>query len=500
MTTTTRAEELAQDLNRAGLRKISLKEKVAYGFGDFGNGFMFDLGQAYLLIFYTEVAGLDPLAAAGVFSFTKIFDAFMDPIAGTFIDSRKNVGARGRFRPVMMFSSIVLAILTVFTFISPPGTHGVKLFYAYASYMAWGLMYSFTNVPYGSLASVITQDSDQRAQLAAFRQAGSVGALWITGVIFMPIAIAVSGGAGKLSMVGYTSAAAACAAVGVIAFFICYRGTIEAVPVVRNPAEKINPMTFVRTVFTNRALLTLVLMTVFSISAYNIMPSMMTYFAKYNLKSITLVSYINLFGIGASIVAIFTIPFLVKHLGKRNTALLGFAIAIVSAYTNFFIPTNVYVFTTLYALTFVGVALPNGVTWAMVSDTIDYGHWRTGVRREGVTYSMFNFSRKLAQALAAALAGIGLERIGYHKGFDKDPSITPDKMDSILHGIKTLATLYPAVGLTLAALVLFALYPLTEDKLKTILREIHQREAEEIASGEVTTEDVDGILPPLDKA
>lgn len=59
-------------------------------------------------------------------------------------------------------------------------------------------------------------------------------------------------------------------------------------------------------------------------------------------------------------------------------------------------PTNLYVFTALYALTFIGVALPNGVTWAMVSDVIDYGDWRTGVRREGITYSMFNFSRELA--------------------------------------------------------------------------------------------------------
>lgn len=220
--------------------------------------------------------------------------------------------------------------------------------------------------------------------------------LLVTGVAFMPIVVAVSGGAGQLNMWGYAAAAAAMSVVGVLGFYACYRGTTEAVPVIRKPQEKITPATFAKTVFTNKALLTLILMTIFSISAYNIMPAMMAYFAQYDLANVQLLSVINFFSIGASIIAILCIPWLVKRLGKRNTALLGFAIAAVSAGINFLVPTNLYVFTVLYALTFIGVALPNGVTWAMVSDTIDYGDWRTGVRREGITYSMFNFSRKLA--------------------------------------------------------------------------------------------------------
>lgn len=80
---------------------------------------MFDLGQAYLTKFYTDIA-LIPAGMVGViFSITKIFDAFMDPLAGAFVDTRKNHGKQGRFRPVMMFSSIILAILTIITFTMP---------------------------------------------------------------------------------------------------------------------------------------------------------------------------------------------------------------------------------------------------------------------------------------------------------------------------------------------------------------------------------------------
>lgn len=485
---------LAKDLAQAGMRKLSVKEKLAYGLGDFGNGFMFDLGQAYLLFFYTQVAGITPLAAAGVFAFTKIFDAFMDPVAGTYVDSRKKIGGNGRFKPVMMYSSIALGVLTVVTFLTPNAGHDVNLVFAYVSYAAWGVLYSFTNVPYGSLASVITQDGEQRAQLAVYRQAGSVTALLITGVAFMPIVVAVSGGAGQLNMWGYAAAAAAMAVVGVLGFFACYRGTTEAVPVIRRPQERITPATFARTVFTNKALLTLVLMTIFSISAYNIMPAMMAYFAQYNLANVQLLSVINFFSIGASIIAILCIPWLVKRLGKRNTALLGFAIAAVASGLNFLLPTNIYLFTVLYALTFIGVALPNGVTWAMVSDVIDYGDWRTGVRREGITYSMFNFSRKLAQALAAAMAGVGLGLIGYVKDFDK--SMAPAQADAVKGGIKGLLTLYPSITLVLAALTLLLLYPLTEAKLTSMLSDMYARDAAEIETGDLpASAELEGLAP-----
>jgi len=91
------------------MNKLTLKEKISYGMGDFGNGFLF----------------------------TKIFDAFMDPIAGSTIDNRQKIGKNGRLRPVMFYSSIMLAIITIVTFLTPNVSPAGKLIYAYVSYMAW---------------------------------------------------------------------------------------------------------------------------------------------------------------------------------------------------------------------------------------------------------------------------------------------------------------------------------------------------------------------------
>ncbi|MBD1543049.1 MFS transporter [Arthrobacter sp. IA7] len=441
---------------------VSLKEKIAYGMGDLGNGFMFDLGQAYLLKFYTDVAGLPPAAAASVFVITKLFDAFMDPLAGTVIDGRRNVGRFGRFRGVMFYSSIALAVLTVFTFLTPGQSEGVNLVYAYVSYMAWGVLYSFTNIPYGSLASVMTQEPIERAKLASFRQAGSVTALLVTGVAFMPIVLAFGS-----DRVGYAVAAGTMAVVGVLCFFATFRYTREAVPVVRS-REKLTVRSFVTTIVTNRPLLVLVVMTIFSISAYNVKTSMIVYFTQYYLGDVRLLPYVNVISIGSSIIGILLIPVLTRLIGKKRTALCGFLLAIVADGLNFVLPTNPVLFTVLFSLSFIGVALPNGITWALVCDVIDFGHWRTGVRREGITYSMFNFSRKIAQSVAGGLAGFGLSAIGYVPNVAQAPEV--------LAGMKGLQTLYPCLALAAAAIVLGMLYPLTDKKVGELVLETHARE------------------------
>ena len=79
----------------------------------------------------------------------------------------------------------------------------------------------------------------------------------------------------------------------------------------------------------------------------------------------------------------------------------GFIVGTIANGLNFIIPTNFYSFIVLVTIGYVALAIPNGITWAFVSDAIDYGEWHTGIRKEGITYAAFNFSRKIAQSIAA---------------------------------------------------------------------------------------------------
>jgi GPH family glycoside/pentoside/hexuronide:cation symporter len=428
--------------------KLSWREKICYGFGDFGNGFMFDLGQAYLTKYWIDVCMIPAAAVAGIFAFTKIFDAFMDPIAGSAIDSRKNIGRRGKFRPVMMISSVILAILTVITFTMPEISMTGKILFAYGIYMAWGLVYSFTNIPYASLASVMTRDVEERSQMATTRQAGSIGAQLITGIAFVPVVLMFTS-----PHHGFFIASIVMAVIGVIGFGICYLNCHEHVPVKRNTQaeQKAKFSDYIKIVFTNKPLLCIILMTLF--------------FCQYNLGNMALQPIVNGIMMGCSVVGILLIPKLVKLFGKKRTAIGGLLIGCAADILNFVIPTNIYTFVVLVTIGYVALAIPNGVTWAFVSDVIDYSEWHNGIRKEGITYAAFNFSRKIAQAIAAVVSSGILVLTGYVANAVQN--------EITLTGIKAAMTLYPGVALGVAAIILYFFYGLTDDTFKKIAEDLN---------------------------
>ncbi|MDN4524174.1 MFS transporter [Fictibacillus fluitans] len=443
-------------------KRLSLKEKVSYGFGDFGNGFMFDLGQIYLLKFFTDVAGIPAALAGTIFLVSKLFAAITDPIVGSSIDYRKNIGSRGKFRPYLLIGSMVLALLTILIFLSPNLSTTGKLIYAYATYMLWGLGYSFVNIPYGSLGAAMTQNADDRTSIATFRQIGSLGALFITSVAVMPILVKFNN-----PKVGYPIVMGLFAVIGVIWFYVCYRNCKERVVVKEAPKEKLTFKSVIKTFVQNKPLLTLVLMTIFSISAYNIKSAMLVYFAQYNLGNVELMAYMNFIIIGSSFLGVVFLPKLVRIFGKKQTAMIGFGISVAADLINFLVPSNVYIFTILASIAFIGISIPNGITWALVSDIIDYGEWKSGERKEATTYSLFNFSRKLAQSLSGFLSGIGLGLVGYV------PNVA--QTAGALIGIKALLLLYPALALTLAMIIVGFMYKLTDKQHARIVTELHQR-------------------------
>ncbi|VBB09784.1 mfs/sugar transport protein [Lucifera butyrica] len=441
----------------ADQKKLSWREKICYGFGDFGNGFMFDLGQAYLTKYWIDVCTIPAVAVAGIFAFTKLFDAFMDAIAGSMIDERKNIGRRGKFRPVMMISAVILAVLTVLTFTMPAISTGGKIIFAYGAYMAWGLVYSFTNIPYASLASVMTRDVNERSQLATTRQVGSIGAQLLTGIAFVPILLQFTN-----PHHGFFVASAIMAVIGVISFAICYFNTKEHVPVQRNTnaEKKAGFADYLKVVFTNKPLICIVLMTLFTISAMNTNMQMMIFFCQYNLGNLSLQPIVNGIMMGCAVLGSLLIPKLVNRFGKKKTAVAGLVIGCIANLLNFLIPTNLYTFVILVTIGYTALAIPNGITWAFVSDVIDYSEWHSGIRKEGITYAAFNFSRKIAQAIAAIVSSGILALTGY--------VANAVQSQETLTGIKAAMTLYPGIALGIAAILIAFFYGLSDKQYEKI--------------------------------
>ena len=155
------------------MRKFGMRDKFGYLFGDFGNDFFFMLVLAFLMVFYTDVMHLNPAAVGGLFLVARLWDAFADIAWGRFIDTRKT-GKNGKFRPWVLRMSFPLVITGVLMFVYIPGmSDGFYLAYAYVTYIVWGTLYSTVNIPYGSMASVMTADPVERTALSSWRTVGA---------------------------------------------------------------------------------------------------------------------------------------------------------------------------------------------------------------------------------------------------------------------------------------------------------------------------------------
>jgi GPH family glycoside/pentoside/hexuronide:cation symporter len=110
------------------------------------------------------------------------------------------------------------------------------------------------------------------------------------------------------------------------------------------------------------------------------------------------------------------------------------------------------------------------VSWALITDVIDYSELRNGIREDGSIYALYSFARKMGQAAAAGLTGLFLTLIGYEK--IEGAPLT----EGVKEGIFNVSTLVPAIGFFLLAAVLWFWYPLHKkqvDENVRLLKEKH---------------------------
>jgi len=445
-------------------RVVPLKEKISYGLGDLGNNFLFDMGQLYLLKFYTDSLGLPPATAGAVFLVTKCWDAVADISIGTWIDNRKKIGKRGRFRPFMLYSAIPLALLTVVSFITPNFTLTGRTIWAFATYMIFGTVYSLFNIPYGSMIPAMTRNVVERSDLASFRWFGANTGQLLTTVFFMPIVLAFGS-----MQTGYVIATAVFALAGLGLQLICYANVKERYTVVKPEHEKGAILKDYKSLLKNTPLLILCLVNLLTFSAFNVKLAVQVYYCQYLLHNTYVVSSMGLFAIGCVFFGIALVPFLVRLYGKKATYLMGCVIwAIADLLAWFFVQTPVAFI--LYAcLAFFGSSFINTLNWALVSDVVEYGEWKTGSRSEALVYSSFTFFRKLSQAIAGFIPGVVLTWVGYVANTEQTPQA--------LTGIKGLMFIYPGVLAVASFIIMSFCYKLTDPRSKEIIVELNERKS-----------------------
>ena len=150
----------ARNLELNNEKPFGIKDKVGYLFGDLGNDFSFMFASMFLMVFYTKVWGVSASMVGVLFLVSRVIDAFSDITMGTIVDKCKPT-KDGKFRPWIKRMAGPVALMSFLMYQSSLANASmtVKIVVMFTTYILWGsICYTAINIPYGSMASAITND------------------------------------------------------------------------------------------------------------------------------------------------------------------------------------------------------------------------------------------------------------------------------------------------------------------------------------------------------
>ena len=464
---TARPLVLDNQIEEKTVRPFGIRDKFGYLFGDFGNDFFFVLVSAFLMVFYTDVFGISAATVGTLFLVARLWDAVADVTWGRFIDTRKT-GKKGKFKPWVFRMSFPVVISGVLMFVHIPGmSNGFYLAYAFVTYILWGTLYSTVNIPYGSMASVITGDPVERTTLSTWRTMGAMLASLIINVVG-PLLIFVNN---KIDPNRMLLAAIIFGILAISCYMACVKLSTERIVVPeRSASEKKGGMgKTVKGLFKNKPLITILIASLLFMMTMMLIGAVNVYLFKDYFQNAAALSIVGLIQTATVFLAIPLVKPLVAKFGKKETASAGMLLAAVAYGVLYFLPNaGLTVFLIGSAVGMFGYGFFNLVVWAFVTDVIDYHELLTGLREDGTVYSIYSFARKVGQALAGGVGGFAIAAVGYN-------AVAKVQSDTALSGIHTLATLLPAVIYLVVFLILVFIYPLNKARLSKLTVDLAEK-------------------------
>lgn len=439
--------------NKSKLTLPKIVERFSYGCGDFGCNIIYTAMSAFLMLYYTDYAGVSALAVGTIMMVSRLFDGISDIIMGVIVDRTKS--RFGKARPWLLRMCVPFAVSGILLFSVPASWAPVpKLVYVFITYnLVSTVIYTAINVPYSALNALMTQDPYERSVLSIFRNLLATAGTLTINTCTLPLVEYFGDNASA-----WTKTFCVLGLLAVAAFLINFFGTKERVKPAGAEEGTIKNVPFavgIKALFKNKYWIMMTGMLALFFLMYSVNGGATVYYAKDILGDRNLVATINgIFNI-VQIAGMFFIAMLVKKYGKRNVFALGLVLDITGMLILNFSGGSMAVIVISSIIRGIGNACGGATMWAMVSDTIDYGEWKTGVRTEGLVNSACSFGYKIGNGIGSALLGLILEIGGYI-------GEAATQTASALVSIKVCFVWIP-IGVYIAGLIIMKFYHLDEE-------------------------------------
>ena len=283
---------------KKNVKPFGIRDKVGYMFGDFGNDLTFVLSSMMLLKFYTDIMGVSAAIVGMMMMGARFVDAVTDITMGQIVD-RSRPTAKGKFAPWLkrMCGPVAVASVLLYATWFQDMPMAFKVFWMFFSYLLWGsVCYTGINIPYGSMASAISEKPEDRTSLSNWRTIGATLGNIAIGVI-LPLFVYYTDSEGKqwLSGTRMSIAAVICSVLAVICYLLCYNLVTERVKI-EQKTEKFSVMFLVNSLIQNKALIGIAVTSLFLILAQISLGNMGAYLYPNYFRNIAILSVISLIG------------------------------------------------------------------------------------------------------------------------------------------------------------------------------------------------------------
>ena len=458
-----------------GYRKFGMRDKLAYAAGDFGCNMSFALKgtvQTFWLVYMMMETGLLSILLLVV----QIWDAINDPLIGSMIDADRRKYKMGKFKTYIFIGACGLLVAGAAVFLPFPNASTVaKAILFVAGYIVWDACYTIANVPYGSMLSLVTENSGERAQLSTWRSVGSMIGNMLPGMI-LPMLIwrkeFNADGSPKINpetnvqvetLLGERVfwVALLMGILGFLAFIFMIKNITIRVDENRvktnESVGKFNVIKAFANFLKNRPAVgaTVAAMGMFlgmqsAVTANTIMFA--TYFGMASLSGVVqIIGFLPMF---------LFMPFIKKivdRFGKKEASVAGTIVSLFGALIMLVFPLvgdkTLALIVYMIGLVFFGIGMGvyTCVSWALMADAIDYNEWKTGKREEGTVYSLHSFFRKLAQGVGPSLVLVFMGVLGYVSdlGTQGQSAATAYNMCWLVAGLYMFSAILQFVGIAL---------------------------------------------------
>lgn len=440
------------------VRPFGMRDKIGYGLGDFGCNMSFAFINNYLMVFYVTCMGIKAKHFAVIILLAKIFDAINDPIIGGICDASKP-GKDGKFKPWIKWASLPLLVSSILMFIyAPNAPYALKIVMCLGLYCVWSVAYTSVNVPYGSMQSVITTQSDERSSLSTWRSVGAMLAQ-IPVMILLPKLVYDSNTSNPRGNV-FIYIVGVMGLIGFVSFILLRKLTTERVEPTVNNVQKFNYFKTLASFFKNKPMMGVTISSVAYLALMMTVTNSMQYvFMCYfkNTKIIPIATIIAGLPIGLGIVI--TKP-LLKKFTKKQLCTYPFAISAVAAGIATFVRfDNPYVWIAFIGVSMFGTCFYLTLMWALVADCIDYQEEKTGRREEGSIYATYSLFRKIAQGVGASIIALSLDLTGYSEKLD-----ALSQAEGVPEKIYIMTGALPLIGALICLFSMHFLYNIKDKK------------------------------------